>query len=100
MMNRFVHLRAELTPVDRVEVCFVAMAEPSFATTLPRVAELGYRRVVVQPHLLFAGDLLAEVGTAVAQIARGRTDQQWLVTAELGPDPLLAQAVVELSRRK
>ena len=46
------------------------MAEPSFAETLSHVAELPYRRIVVQPHLLFSGELLADIGAKVAEMAR------------------------------
>jgi sirohydrochlorin ferrochelatase len=96
-MHRFAQLRRQRTSVGRVEVCFVAMAEPSLASTLPRVAELSYRRIVVQPHLLFSGELLAEVGVKVATVSTVRPEQQWIVTGPLGPDPSVAEAIMDLS---
>jgi sirohydrochlorin ferrochelatase len=97
-MHRFAELRAEQTPVGRVEVCFVAMAEPSFAATLPRVAELPYRRIVVQPHLLFSGELLAELRAAVERATAAWPQREWILTERLGADPLVAKAVSELCR--
>jgi len=94
-MRRFANLRAARTPVARVETCFYAMARPSLEETLPRLADLGYRRVVVQPHLLFEGELLAAMRERVDQMAHSQGAQQWVVTAPLGPAPNVARALVD-----
>jgi sirohydrochlorin cobaltochelatase len=97
-MFTFARLRLERTPVGQLEVCFIAMAEPSFQATLARVAEqTGCRRVVVQPHLLFAGELLAQINSQVAEVARARPDVDWIVTGHLGPDPSVTRAVLDRS---
>jgi len=97
-MNRFVRLRVARTPVGLAENCFLAMAEPSLEEMLPRVAATGYPRVVVQPHLLFAGQLLTRLQDAVSTFASGRPNQQWLITGHLGAEQLVAEAIVDRCR--
>lgn len=94
-MRRLANLRAARTPVARVETCFYAMARPSLEETLPRLADLGYRRIVVQPHLLFEGELLAAMRRQIEEMARRHPAQQWPVTAPLGPAPHVARALVD-----
>jgi hypothetical protein len=60
---------------------------------------------VVQPHLLFAGLLLADLRASVDRMVRQMpADQypakQWIVADHLGPDMQLATAVAEMARRK
>ncbi len=96
-MLRFAELRAEQEPAGRVETCFFAMAEPSFADILPRTASFDVRRVVVQPHLLFHGQLLAEIQRQVASMAAAHGDRQWLVSRHLGPHPALSRIVADIA---
>ncbi len=97
-MRRFAALRAAKTPVGQTEICFYAMAPPSLTETLTRVAQAPARRVVVQPHLLFQGELLAAVAAEVERQAEQSPQQQWVLTCHLGPDPLLARAVLDRVR--
>jgi sirohydrochlorin ferrochelatase len=92
-MRRFVRLRCELTPVAGVETCFAAMAEPSLNQTLAVASRGPYRHVVVQPHLLFDGKLLARVRAQVETFARNNSSITWTMADHLGPSPLLAEAV-------
>lgn len=94
-MQQFVEHRLRLTPVGHVRVAYLAMAEPALATVLPEIAELRYRRVVVQPHLLFHGELSTTVESEVARMAALWPRQQWLVASYLGVADLLAEAVHE-----
>ena len=96
-MFRFAELRAEQEPVGRVETCFFAMAEPSFADILSRTATFDVRRVVVQPHLLFHGQLLAEIQRQVASMAAAHGDRQWLVSRHLGPHPAIPRIVADIA---
>jgi sirohydrochlorin cobaltochelatase len=98
-MQRFARLRAQQTPVGRTEVCFAAVAEPDLAEGLRRAAVSQHRRIVVQPHLLFAGQVLLQIERAVAAIAETHSDKEWIVTAHLGPSPLVVAAVAELATR-
>ena len=96
-MHRFARLRAERTPVGRVLICFLAMQAPSLAEGLAEAAASGFQRIVVQPHLLFSGQLSDEVGSAV-ESCRRQSGHDWLVTAVLGPEAELASAVIERAR--
>jgi sirohydrochlorin ferrochelatase len=66
--------------------------------TLRWAAEQQYRRFVVQPHLLFTGDVLAEINTAVDGFRAQDSQREWLVAPYLGPSPLVAEALLELAR--
>jgi sirohydrochlorin cobaltochelatase len=91
--REFARQRGAERPVGRVEVAFTAMAEPRLDDVLAAAGSLPYRRVVVQPHLLFAGELLDRVGRLTAGAAARFPNQEWLVTDRLGPHPLLVEAV-------
>ncbi len=94
-MRRFAELRAELAPVARTEVCFLAMAQPSLQAALEHIVHSPYRRIVVQPHLLFHGHLVAQLKSHVQVAAQERPDCQWIVARHLGPDPLLVHAIAQ-----
>jgi sirohydrochlorin ferrochelatase len=81
--------------VVRTEACFLAMAAPSLDDALSRAAQLPYRRVVVQPHLLFEGELSERVRKATQSAAHRSADQEWIVAECLGPHHLLAAAIRE-----
>jgi sirohydrochlorin cobaltochelatase len=98
MMHRFAELRSKSTLAACAEVCFVAKARPSLEASLARAAQSRFRRIVVQPHLLFTGQVLEEVRQAVSAAAVSTSDAQkreWIVTQHLGPSPLVAKAITE-----
>jgi len=93
-MRRFSRLRQELTPVGRLETCFVAKQLPTLSESLAAAAASGFRRVVVQPHLLFTGQLVGDIRREVESVAGTATE--WIIAAHLGPEPELADAIVDL----
>ncbi len=65
-MHRLADLRraaetAAGEPLGRVDVAFVAVAQPTLATVLRHASRSEFRRIIVQPHLLFAGNVLDEI---------------------------------------
>ncbi len=112
-MQQLAALRAERTAVARVESCFVAVASPSLEEMLNWAAGTSFRRIVVQPHILFAGQVLEQIAAAVEaavssrrkaagpfdKAGGGKREQEWIVAPHLGPSPLVAEAVVDLARR-
>jgi len=96
-MLRFAGLRGQRTPLGAVETCFLAMCEPSLEQALARAANSAFRRVVVQPHLLFHGALNDRVQATVKRLASQSTDKAWVSIAPLGPHPLLASAALQAS---
>jgi sirohydrochlorin ferrochelatase len=101
-MHQFAALRHDGKQVNETHVAFLAMAEPRVGEELKRVAAAGWRRVVVQPHLLFDGDLTAALRAQVAQVAVYHPDNagtDWLVTANLsGGETIDDQALDRLAR--
>lgn len=97
MMHRFAELRSKATAAARVEACFVVKARPSLEESLAQAARSGFRRIVVQPHLLFTGQVLEEVRRAVSAASASNNDAErceWIVTQHLGPSPLVAEAII------
>ena len=84
-MQEFARLAHERATAHDVFVGFLAMARPLLADVLRDVAQQGFQRVFVQPHLLFAGELANTVQRMVAEARHRHPDQQWLLT------PLLAE---------
>ncbi len=97
-MDRFVAGRVALTPVGRVVVAFLAMAEPRVEAVVPQIAAMDLATVVVQPHLLYPGTLLSRLQRIVDVQDRGRLRQQWILAECLGCDRAIAQVVVERFR--
>jgi hypothetical protein len=83
-MHDFAKLRAADAPVARCDVAFLAMARPALSDVLPALAAQNWRRIVVQPHLLFHGELLDRVKWDGISTAVGSPQQDWVVTAHLG----------------
>lgn len=102
-LHQFARLRGERQPFGRIEVCFLAMAEPSLEKALYSIAGLPFRRVVVQPHLLFSGELLDRLRQIIAVRAAAEQPgtegprREWVIAESLGSDAGLALAVVEIS---
>jgi sirohydrochlorin cobaltochelatase len=94
-MARFTRLRWERTPVGWHETCYMAMTRPTLGDALPVVARMGFKRVVVQPHLLFEGELAGRVRRDTNQFAQGHPETEWIVTGHLGPHELLIGAIVD-----
>ncbi|HEX5102327.1 MAG TPA: sirohydrochlorin chelatase [Pirellulaceae bacterium] len=86
-MHEFAQLRHQPAVEGDIFVSFLAMTQPSLAEMLPLVAARRFRRVVVQPHLLFEGDLAENIRRAVSEIQSQHPDQEWLIT------PLLADGL-------
>jgi sirohydrochlorin cobaltochelatase len=98
-MYRFAALRSARSNLGQVSVCFVAMAEPNLGAGLRLAAESPFHQIVVQPHLLFSGQVLDEISAAVAQQAAQQPNRRWVVAPHLGPSLLVAQAIAERCRQ-
>ncbi|NUS16346.1 MAG: sirohydrochlorin chelatase [Streptomyces sp.] len=81
-----------------VETAFVSLAEPSVPAGLERCRRLGARTVVVLPYFLFAGVLPDRVRAQAAGWAAGRPDADVRCADVIGPEPELAELVMERYR--
>jgi sirohydrochlorin ferrochelatase len=97
-MGRFLELRRRLTPVAYAQACFLSMAEPGLESALEQAAASGARRIIVQPHLLFAGVLVDRVAQTVALFSERFEDLHWLTSGHLGPSARLAESILDRAR--
>ncbi len=82
-MRRFSALLATRAGIPIWQVAFLAMARPQIAEAIAQVDLNATSRVIVQPHLLFHGDLVEQLRGQVAQTAAERPGQEWIVTGLL-----------------
>jgi sirohydrochlorin cobaltochelatase len=94
-MNRFAKLRRDRAPVGQVATCFVAIQRPSLTEGLVLAAGAGFDRIVVQPHLLFQGQLMTEIEASVKVAAAANRQIEWVLTSPLGPESEVVAAVLE-----
>jgi sirohydrochlorin ferrochelatase len=76
------------------EAAFAAVARPSLEEALEKLAGSGVRQVVVQPHLLFQGEVSQTTNRLVASASAAHPHVKWLSARHLGPDPLLVEAIL------
>ena len=95
--RRFVENRRRRSDGPTIQPAYLAMAKPQLGDVLAAATTDGYRRIVVQPHLLFAGQLLGRLQSQVAALAEKYRQQQWLVAQHLGPAQLVAEAVAQIT---
>ena len=84
-MYEFARQRQNAAGGVHAEVAFVAMAQPLLSEQLRRLAASEFRRVIVQSHLLFEGDIADSIRDLVSRIAAEHSRQEWLLV------PLLAE---------
>jgi len=82
-MHEFAQLREKDLRGIKTEVAFLAMARPLLHEQLAKLAGQDYGRVMVQPHLLFHGELVESIERQVAEMAAGHPQQEWIVTPPL-----------------
>jgi precorrin-8X/cobalt-precorrin-8 methylmutase len=94
--------RAALTPVAQSLACFLTGATPTLHEALKIAATGPWRNIVVQPHLLFHGQLVDDIHNTVVQLAKHERDSQrhpgskhWIVTPHLGAAPELIAALID-----
>lgn len=93
-MHRYASRVAELVGVADHGVAFLAMAEPRVEPVLERVVARHPAGIIVQPHLLFQGDLLRKLRDKVEEYARRHSGIQWRLGAHLGPRREVAEALL------
>lgn len=80
----------------RVETAFAALCRPTPDEVLQSAAAAGdVRRIVVQPHILFSGEVLGKIAGRVAAARSSHTGIEFIRTDRLGPHELVVEAVLE-----
>lgn len=88
-------LLADSRGLGMVEPAFVSLAPPNVPAALERCRLLGARRIAVVPYFLFTGVLVDRIKEQAAEYAAAHTDVEVVVGPELGPDPRIADLVLE-----
>ena len=95
---KFARLLEDGRGLGPVHPAFVAMSRPHLDDALDQARGLGAEAVTVVPLLLFGGVLVDRIGAQAAAWADAHPDVAVAVAAHLGPDPRLADLVVERHR--
>jgi len=75
-----------------VEPAHMELAEPSMGTAMDRCVKQGARLIVIHPYFLGPGRHWEEdIPRLAAEAARGHANLRYLVTAPLGPHPMMSR---------
>jgi sirohydrochlorin ferrochelatase len=103
-MREFSHRRRALplkSPDERLlDYCqtgFFAGGSPSVDELLEEVAQQPASTIVIQPHLLFEGELMEQLRQKVDRWQQLHPHQQWLVPLSLGSGRQLAETFLALA---
>jgi len=82
-MHEFARIRTSGYADIKTEIAFLAMARPLLSDKIAAIGPFGYRRVIVQPHLLFCGELVDSLERQVGEAAVMYPKTEWIVTPPL-----------------
>lgn len=99
-MRRFTELKVTQLTVVRYQTGFFACEKPTVDELLNEASNWVCDTVLVQPHLLFEGELIELLRKKLLQCQLRFPDKQWLISRTLGADPRLADVFLELAREK
>jgi sirohydrochlorin ferrochelatase len=93
-MEQFVRSSVDRLPYPIVEPAHMELAEPSIGTAFDRCVDAGAATVVIAPYFLGPGSHWdRDIPALAAEAAARHLGIGWLVTAPLGPHPLLMDIV-------
>lgn len=99
-MRELTRLRVETSPVAWHQTGFFAGGEISVDQLLDDAARADCDTVVVQPHLLFEGELMNQLRCKVLAMRERFPDKSWWLAGCLGADPSLADVFVGLLQER
>lgn len=82
-----------------VETGFFAGGIPKVDELFDRAARSGCETIIVQPHLLFEGELMDQLRSKLLDRMGRHAPQRWLMARALGADPGLARVFLEMARQ-
>ena len=82
-MHKFAARLCRRANFENVRVAFLAKAEPTLDQILVGDGLPQFQRIIIQPHLLFHGELVERLRRQVGEIAAERPTQEWIVTGVL-----------------
>jgi sirohydrochlorin cobaltochelatase len=95
-MRQLTDLRVQRTPVAWFDTGFFAGGRPSVDELLAAASRSDCDTIIVQPHLLFEGELMDQLRHKVRALRSDFPEKSWWITRSLGADPQLADVFVGL----
>ncbi len=99
-MRQLTGLKVAQLRVVRHQTGFFAGGKPNLDGLLEEASQWECETVLVQPHLLFEGELIEQLRDKVLQCRLRYPDKQWLIARTLGADPKLADVFLDLAREQ
>ena len=99
-MRQFTELKVAQLTVARYQTGFFAGGIPNIDGLLEQASTWECDTVLVQPHLLFEGELIEQLRNKVLQCQLSFPDKHWLISRTLGADPKLADVFLEMAREQ
>jgi sirohydrochlorin cobaltochelatase len=99
-MRQLTELKVAQLSVVRYQTGFFAGGQPNVDGLLEEVSQWECESVLVQPHLLFEGELIEQLRDKVLQCQLRYPNKQWLIARTLGADPKLADVFLDLAREE
>ncbi len=96
-MRTFAEMRVSKTPVAWYGTGFFAGGSPDVDALLDQASRADCDTIVVQPHLLFEGELVDQLRSKVIAMQSLAPGKRWLITPTLGADMELAKLFVSLA---
>jgi sirohydrochlorin cobaltochelatase len=98
-MRELTRLVAIQRPICWQATGFFAGGSPNVDELLDQAAASACDTILVQPHLLFEGELMDQLRTKLRDRSSRHAPQRWLLARTLGADPGLARVFLELASR-
>lgn len=99
-MKLLTHWTSGQRDARRFVTSFYAMAEPRLPVVLRDVAsDPAVRTIVIQPHLLFEGNLYQSIIGQINDVERDFPDKQFIISHYLGPEADVADAIIRRLQR-
>ncbi len=99
-MRQLTELKVSQLSVIQYQTGFFAGGQPDVDGLLVEASQWECESVLVQPHLLFEGELIEQLRFKVLQCQLRYREKQWLIARTLGADPKLADVFLELAREE
>ncbi len=99
-MRELTELKIAQLPAVSYQTGFFAGGEPNVDGLLEEATTWNCNTIIVQPHLLFEGELIEQLRRKVLQCQARSPKQQWLIARTLGADPKLAEVFLELAHER
>jgi sirohydrochlorin ferrochelatase len=93
-MHGYARQLASQVGVAAIEVAFMAAASPRLSELLPQLPRPGDQSVVIQPHLVYPGEVLRDLRQQVTARASEIPQFRLILAGHLGPAPQLADLIV------